>query len=124
LRQYDDALGAATKAVQLAPEDPRMWRSLGDVNSSLDDPAAALRAYEEATARDRHDVDSLRQIGSLNARLGRIQEAKLAFDHVLTISPRDATTLCLRTSIAQMPVVRDAYGMAKQAKSIESKCRG
>ena len=57
LGQYDDALGAATKAVQLAPEDPRMWRSLGDVHSILDNPSAALRAYEEVAARDRRDVD-------------------------------------------------------------------
>jgi tetratricopeptide (TPR) repeat protein len=125
LGQYDDALGAATKAVQLAPEDPRMWRSLGDVHAILDNPSAALRAYEEVAARDRRDVVSLRQIGSMNARLGRVQEAKVAFDHVLAISPNDATTLCLRSSVAQMPVAStDAYGTAKQAKSIDTKCRG
>ncbi len=125
LGQYDDALGAANKAVQLAPEDSRMWRSLGDVYSILDNPSAALRAYEEVAARDRRDVDSLRQIGSMNARLGRVQEAKVAFDHVLAISPNDATTLCLRSSVAQMPVgSKDAYGTAKQAKSIDTKCRG
>jgi tetratricopeptide (TPR) repeat protein len=125
LGQYEDALGAATKAVKLAPEDSRMWRSLGDVYSILDNPAAALRAYEEVAARDKRDLDNLRQIGSMNARMGRVQEAKVAFDNVLAISPNDATTLCLRSSVVQMPVgSKDAYGTAKQAKSIDMKCRG
>jgi hypothetical protein len=48
LRQYRDALDAATKAVQLAPADSRMWRNLGQADLDLNDPAEALRAFDQA----------------------------------------------------------------------------
>jgi tetratricopeptide (TPR) repeat protein len=48
LRQYRDALDAATKAVQLAPEDSRMWRNLGQVNMDLNAPGEALKAFDQA----------------------------------------------------------------------------
>ena len=48
LRQYEDARSAARKAVQIAPDDARLWRSLAAVNMDLDDPEPALAAYEQA----------------------------------------------------------------------------
>ena len=124
LRQYRDARDAATKAVQLAPEDARMWRSLGQVNMDLDDPEAALRAFQQAATHDAQDVDSLKEIGILNARLGRPQQAKVAYDQALAVSPGDATALCLRAAVVQLPAVQtDPREAAKQALAIESKCR-
>lgn len=95
LHQYRDALEAATKAAQLAPGDSRMWRNLGQVNMDLDDPPAALRAFDQA----------------------------------LAASPQDATTLCLRTSVAQYAAAqkeaRDTRSApAKQVKAFDSKCLG
>ncbi len=125
LRQFDDALGAASKAVQLAPEDPAMWRRLGELNVKTDDLSAALRAYEEAIARNAQDVDSLRQVAILNARLGRVQEAKRSLDRALAVDPQDATTLCLRAYVAQLPgSQKDANATALQVRSIDGKCRG
>ncbi|MEO8755234.1 MAG: hypothetical protein ABI624_21440 [Casimicrobiaceae bacterium] len=124
LKQYRDALEAATKAVQLAPGDARMWRSLGQVNMELDDSDAALRAFAKAAAQDAHDVDSLKEVGILNARLGRPVEAKLAFDQALALSPGDATAQCLRAAVVQLPATqKDAYVAAKEAKSTETRCR-
>ena len=125
LRQYDEALGAASKAVQLAPEDPGTWRSLGEINMKVDDLPEALRAYEEAAARNSQDVESLMQIAILNVRSGRVQEAKVALDRALAISPHDATALCLRSSVAQLPrSQKDANATAAQVKAIASKCQG
>lgn len=50
LGQYRDAFDAATKAVELAPEDSRMWRNLGQVNMDLNAPTEALRAFDQALA--------------------------------------------------------------------------
>lgn len=125
LRQFDDALGAANHAIQLAPRDPRMWRNLGEINENLDDPTGALSAFEKAASLDPADVDSLRHVGLLEARLGHAQESKLAFDRALVVSPGDATALCMRTSVAQLPVMaRDAYTTARQIKAVDVKCRG
>ncbi len=124
LKQYDDARAAAKKAVELAPEDPTMLRGLGAAEAALDDPAAALRAFEQAASRDEADTETQRQIGLLNAQLGHPQEAKGAFDRVLAANPGDAVTLCLRTEVAQMPAVKGAYALAQQVGAIDRKCRG
>ncbi|MFO1323972.1 MAG: hypothetical protein U1F15_07885 [Burkholderiales bacterium] len=125
LRQFEDAHMAARKAVELAPADATMWRNLGYVNLELDDPVAALRAFDEAAARDGHDVDSLRRAGLLNARLGHLPEAKSAFDLALAALPGDAYTLCLKSGVAQAPIVaKDQYSAALQVRAIDVKCRG
>jgi Flp pilus assembly protein TadD len=124
LRQYEDARNAAKKAVQLAPDDPRLWRSLAAVNMDIDDPEAALAAYEHAAARNSADVESLNAIALLQARLGRPQEAKAAFDRAVAANPGDAVTACLRNGVAQMPAARDAYTLSRQVRAIDNRCHG
>ncbi|HTP99800.1 MAG TPA: hypothetical protein VMN56_10775 [Casimicrobiaceae bacterium] len=124
LRQYEDARSAAIKATQVAPDAARLWRKLGEVDLELDDPEAALAAYEQAAARNPVDVDSLHQVALLNARLGRPQEAKAAFDRASAASPGDPVTACLRTGVAQMPPARDGYTMSRQIRAVEQRCQG
>lgn len=124
LRQYDDALGAAKKAVQLAPNDPALWRGLGEVNLTLDDPPAALAAFREASARDPADVTSLQSIALLATRLGQPQEAKAALDRALAAQPADAVTVCLRSGLAQVAPTRDAYSALRQVSAVDAKCHG
>jgi len=125
LRQYDDALGAAKKAMELAPDDPKMWRHLGVAHADVGDPAAALRAFDQAVARNASDAEAFRQIGMLNAQMSQVQEAGRAFDRALALSPGDATTLCMRSAVAQLSSApKDSYATAKQVKAIDGKCRG
>jgi tetratricopeptide (TPR) repeat protein len=124
LRQYEDARSAAIKATQVAPEDARLWRRLGEVDLELDDPEAALSAYEQAAARNSADVESLHQVALLNARLGRAPESKAAFDRAAAASPGDSVTACLRAGVAQMPPARDGYTMSRQIRAIEQRCNG
>jgi tetratricopeptide (TPR) repeat protein len=124
LRQYDDARNAAKKAVQLAPDEARLWRNLAAVNMDLDDPEAALGAYEQAAARNSVDVDSLNAIALLQTRLGRPAEAKAAFDRAVAASPGDAVTACLRGGVAQMPAARDAYTLSRQVRAVDDRCHG
>ncbi|MFO1396756.1 MAG: hypothetical protein U1F48_06805 [Burkholderiales bacterium] len=124
LRQYDDALTAARKAVDLAPGDAALWRHLGNAELDVDDPAKALAAFTEAAARDRADVYSLQQIGLLNARAGRMPEAKSAFDLALGAQPGDALTQCLKGGVAQLAVQKDPHAAALQVRNVDGKCRG
>ncbi len=124
LRQYEDARNAAKKAVQLAPDEARLWRSLASVNMDIDDPEAALAAYEQVAARNATDVESLNAIGLLHARLGRSQEAKNAFDRAAAASPGDPVTTCLRNGVAQMPPTRDPYTMSRQVRALDNRCHG
>lgn len=124
LRQHEDALAAAKKAVQLAPNDAVMWRRLGEVNLDLDDAPGALLAFKEASARDAADVASLQAIGLLATRLGQPQEAKAAFDRALAAQPGDGVTTCLRNGAAQLPPARDAYTAYRQVSALDAKCRG
>jgi tetratricopeptide (TPR) repeat protein len=124
LRQYDDALAAAKRAVDLAPTEAPLWRHLGNAYLDLDDPANALGAFTEAAARDTDDHYSLQQIGLLNARQGRLPEAKSAFDQALVMRPGDPLTQCLKTGVAQMTPQKDPHAAALQVRTLDSKCRG
>ena len=80
LRQYDDALDAATKAVELAPGNSLYWRNLGQMNLNANRPEEAVRAFDEAAALNDADVQSLVRAGILNVQLGRLPEASRALD--------------------------------------------
>jgi tetratricopeptide (TPR) repeat protein len=124
LRQYDDALAAAKKAVELAPTEAPLWRHLGNAQLDLDDPAAALAAFTEAVARDAEDTYSLQQIGLLHARQGRLPEAKSAFDLALAAKPGEAMTQCLKAGVAQLSATKDPHAAAMQVRAVDAKCHG
>jgi tetratricopeptide (TPR) repeat protein len=123
LRQYDDAASAAKKAVMLAPDEHKLWRNLGYAQLDIDDPAAALASFEQASARNDLDSDTLQQIAMLNVRLGRPQEAKVALDRAHAANPQDASTACLRTALGQI-TARDAYNLMRQVKAADAQCHG
>ena len=107
-----------------APAEPKLWRALGEAHLDRDDPTQALAAFEQAAARNEHDVDVLHQVGLLSARLGQPQAARTAFDRALAVKPNDGIAQCLRTAVAQMPPARDTYTMAVQIRQIENRCHG
>ncbi|MEO8565134.1 MAG: tetratricopeptide repeat protein, partial [Betaproteobacteria bacterium] len=58
LQQFNDALDAATKAVQLAPQDALPWRNLGQINLTVDRLPEAAVAFGKALAVNPDDADS------------------------------------------------------------------
>jgi len=58
LQQFNDALDAAAKAVQLAPEDPLSWRNLGQINLTVDRLPEAAVAFGRALAVNPDDADA------------------------------------------------------------------
>ena len=123
LRQYGEAQDAATKAVQLAPDDFLQWQNLGQINLAIPAPAEALKAFHQATVLNDHDVVSLVQAGILNAQLGRLPEAGAAFAKALTVIPQDVQALCGATWVAQREGrVKDAQAMTSQVTSLGEHC--
>lgn len=123
LRQYGDALDAATKVVELAPADSLGWQTLGQINLSVRRYAQALDAFERAAAINDHDLISLVQAGILNSQLGRLPDARIAFAKALAVNPEDTDALCGGASIAHREGrARDAEVMMRQLKSLNAHC--
>ncbi len=123
LRQYGEAQDAATKAVQLAPDDFLQWQNLGQINLAIPAPVEALNAFHRAAVLNDHDVVSLVQAGLLNAQLGRLPEAGAAFAKALTVIPQDVQALCGATWVAQREGrVKDAQAMTRRVTSLGEHC--
>jgi tetratricopeptide (TPR) repeat protein len=123
LRQFTEALDAATRATELAPEDSALWQNLGQINLAVPRPAEALAAFQRATALNDKDLVSLAQEGSLNTQLGHLGEAKLAFDKALALNPEDITTLCGSASLAQKEGrTKDAEAIALRVTTLDARC--
>jgi tetratricopeptide (TPR) repeat protein len=124
LRQYRDALDAASKVVQFGPADAEAWQTLGQINLALQQPAEALAAFEQAVARDEHDLASIVQTGVLNTQLGHLPEARLAFAKALALNPQDVEALCGASSLAQKEGrAKDAESITRDIASLGSRCR-
>jgi Flp pilus assembly protein TadD len=123
LRQYGEAQDAATKAVQLAPDDFLQWQNLGHINLAIPAPVEALKAFHQAAVLNDHDVVSLVQAGLLNAQLGRLPEAGVAFAKALAVIPQDVQALCGATWVAQREGrAKDAQAMMQQVTSLGEHC--
>jgi hypothetical protein len=123
LRQFPEALDAATKATELAPEDWGLWQNLGQINLAVPRPAEALAAFQTATALNEKDLVSLAQVGTLNAQLGHLNEAKLAFDKALALNAEDIPTLCGSASLAQKEGrSKDAEAITLRVTALEARC--
>lgn len=123
LRQFNEAVDAATKATEVAPEDWLTWQNLGQVNLAVPRFAQALAAFQKATTLNDQDVVSLTQVGVLNAQLGNLPDARIAFDKALAASPEDVPALCGAASLAQKEGrVKDAEAMTRKLASLYSVC--
>jgi tetratricopeptide (TPR) repeat protein len=68
LRQYNDALDAATKAAQLAPTDVIAWRNLGQINLAVDRLPEAAYAFDKALALSPDDAGALCGVAAVAQR--------------------------------------------------------
>jgi len=75
LRQFNDAFGAATRAVELAPGDTRLWRNLGHLNLAMGRLPEAGSAFDRALTASADDADALCGALLVAHRLGRTKDA-------------------------------------------------
>jgi tetratricopeptide (TPR) repeat protein len=59
LRQFGDALDAAKKAVQVAPDNALLWTDLGRINLTVQRPTEAAVAFDRALALSPDDTEAL-----------------------------------------------------------------
>ena len=76
LRQFGDALDAARKAVELAPEGSSLWSNLGRVNLAVQRLPEAAIAFDRALALSPDDPDALCGAASVAQRQGRPNDAE------------------------------------------------
>ena len=76
LRQFDDALEAAQRAVSLAPSDGAAWSGLGRVHVALERWPDASAAFDKALAVRADDQDALCGAAVIARREGRAKDAE------------------------------------------------
>jgi tetratricopeptide (TPR) repeat protein len=76
LRQYDEALDAATRAVSLAPGDGEAWNGLGRIHVALERWRDAGAAFDKALAVRADDPDALCGASVVARREGRPKDAE------------------------------------------------
>ena len=110
LRQFDDALGAAEKAVGLSPQDARLWRNLGHLNLNLERLPEAGSAFERVLALSAEDADALCGAALVAQRLGQTKDtdaiarrAKAAAGGCPGLSDGESVAVVARQSTARKP---------------------
>lgn len=100
LQQFNDALDAATKAVQLAPQDALSWRNLGQINLTVDRLPEAAVAFGKALAVNPDDANA-----RCGAALVAQRQAQPKDPTVLTRRVGPADGGCFDLSFADIAVV-------------------
>ena len=75
LRQFGDALDAANRAVQMAPDNSSLWSNLGHVNLTFERLPEAGMAFDRALALSADDLDALCGAAVVAQRQGRPNDA-------------------------------------------------
>jgi Flp pilus assembly protein TadD len=99
LRQLEDALNAATKAVQLSPGDSLLWRNLGHLNLDVERLPEAEIAFDKALAASADDADALCGAALVAQRQGRAKDAEAIAKRIKSVDAR-----CLRVSDGETAV--------------------
>lgn len=99
--RLDDALQVFDKAIQLKPDDPRLWCGLADILVALGRSAEALLGYQHVLELDARHWEAAYRCGELLAAAGRFEEALGLFDRCNDVQPDHVRTLqararCLR----------------------------
>jgi len=92
-RLFDQAADVAERFTVACPDKPSSWRLKGYVSSLQKNYPAVIRAYKKALTFDSTDTYALFEMGSAYERQKQSDSAEIAFRKVLTLRPKDASTL-------------------------------
>lgn len=90
LQRYPEAISDSERALEIAPNDLRLWLMIAAFHTHAGNDTAALHAYEQALALDADDAEAWNGKAIALEHLGRRQDALVAFDRTLQITPTDA----------------------------------
>jgi serine/threonine protein kinase len=80
MRDYDGALKAYQRALEVSPDNATTWMALGDTYFALEDYREALRSYERAMVLTPMDPQVWSNRGTALDALGRHKEAQDCYD--------------------------------------------
>jgi tetratricopeptide (TPR) repeat protein len=112
LRQYDDALNAASRAVQLAPTDALLWRNLAQVNLALDRLADAAAAFDNAVLANPGDVVALCGAAAVAQKQGRAKDADTLVARVKSMDARCPNVGIVDNAVAVPATARKLHASA------------
>jgi tetratricopeptide (TPR) repeat protein len=75
------------RAADLMPTFSAAFSNLGATLGELDEPAAALAAFDRALAHDPNGFQIVNNIGVTTRELGRLEESEAAFRRVVELAP-------------------------------------
>jgi len=110
LRQFNDALDAASKAAELSPEAPLLWRNLGHLNLTVERLPEAATAFDRVLAVRSDDEDALCGAATVAQRQGRAKDA-------------DAIARRLKSADASCPGLSEGESVAVVAGSVAARKR-
>jgi cytochrome c-type biogenesis protein CcmH/NrfG len=112
LLQFNDSLDAATKAVELSPEDALPWRNLGQINLTVDRLHEAGIAFGRALALNPDDANARCGAAVVAQRQERPKDPNALTKRV---GPTDGG--CFAMSFDNAPAVSAGGGARKQGSS-------
>lgn len=109
--KFKDAARAFGHVTQVAPKAPEAWFMLGYSKASDGDLKGAVKAYEKAAKLSPEDIDTRRELGIAQAKLGAAEKARAELD---ALKARD--TACAGTC-ADSVKLKDAVAKLEAAMS-------
>jgi tetratricopeptide (TPR) repeat protein len=88
LRNFDEAMAAAARAVEVAPDRAANHVTFGYVASAAGKKPLARAEYEKAVELDPSDAAAWNNLGCLELEAGRLLEARARFRESLRLDPR------------------------------------
>jgi tetratricopeptide (TPR) repeat protein len=126
------ALEFFQEAIKKDPQNTMAWNGLGYCQVGLNNPAAAIKAYQQAIKTNPDDeslyfilkpdfAEAYFKLGIVYTRLGRLDEGKKAFEKVIRLNP-DAVPAHFNIGIAyaQLGRYQDALQANQEALRIDS----
>jgi Tfp pilus assembly protein PilF len=96
LNRPETALGAFTRAVELAPNDVQAWLNRAGVERTLRKDEAAAESCARVLQLDPKNTAALNERAAALGRLGRFEEALACIDRALALKPKFAPALANR----------------------------
>lgn len=87
VEQYQEAIAAFDRALQLEPHNCQTWNYRGNALSALQRPTAALHCYDKATALNSTYHQAWFNRGLLLTEMGAYGSALESFDRAITHHP-------------------------------------
>jgi tetratricopeptide (TPR) repeat protein len=111
-RQYDKAMPAFRKALDLKPGDPLLLLAVAQLHLWQDDPEKALEVMDPLIAHlPPERADSLNSRGDIYRSLGRLDEAAKDYERLIELQPKE------QDAYIGLALVRARQGKAEEAKA-------